>query len=63
VQRRALAAGEDGRATAASQLGKGGQDKAGAARPTETQGESARGKGTHVRAGARAAAAASAQGV
>jgi hypothetical protein len=47
----------------ASQLGKGGQDTAGAARPTETQGESAWGKGTHLRAGAWDAAAASAQGV
>jgi hypothetical protein len=55
--------GEDGRATTASQLGKGGQNTAEAARPTETQGASAWGKGTHMRAGARAAAAARVQGV
>jgi hypothetical protein len=49
----------DGRATVASQLDKGGQDMVGAARPTETEGKSARGKGTHLRAGVWAAAAAS----
>jgi hypothetical protein len=57
---RSILQGEDGRATTASQLGKGGQDTVGAAQPTEIEGKSARGKGTHLRAGARAAAAASA---
>jgi hypothetical protein len=55
--------GEDGRATTASELDKGGHDTAGAARPTKTEGKSVRGKETHLRAGTWAAAAASAQGV